>query len=561
MTTIELAPDLAGEIAAIAGEIPTPTEGLGARIAAARAAWPGDLRLRLLEGEWHEKSGRAGAAEAAYRDAAAAHPANPWPAARLAGLLLATGRAAAVQAMFAPSIWTAALPEATRTALLSRLVAAMPDLAARATFLNGLLRGEADDRFVLLKLAALRFRQRDRAEAARLFEAARRHGTLPVESELLELELHLAAGRFAQALELALALHARHPDRIDFARRTIQTAHFAHRPDLLVELVDRALARWPEDWLLLFRYNRAALPAAPDAALFARLAAQAGLRKGDDRWLFQFAVACLRQRRTDEALALLPRLAQGSPVSPMAGPLHAAMATRDAWESGRIVVNDAEVDVQVVRHPAARATLVVLAGVQGGIGYLPFSHVDALLAGHDAHVVYLRDRHARAFTAGVRGLAPDEAGTVAALGGLLASLGGVPAITMGASIGGLAAVRLACQLRCAGAISFAGPVHLGGGEGDAGEGGESVRQSITAMFLRDAPGVPEMLRAAPGTRAYQCFGPGYAPDAADAALLTGLANAVPVEVASCFDHFVAEHMIADGSFGRIVERAMAEAAP
>jgi hypothetical protein len=90
---------------------------------------------------------------------------------------------------------------------------------------------------------------------------------------------------------------------------------------------------------------------------------------------------------------------------------------------------------------------------------------------------------------------------------LLADLGGQPAIALGASLGGLAAVRLACQLGAAGVVSFAGPVHLG----EATEGGEGVRLSLTTIFLRDSPGVVDMLRAAPGTRLYQCFGPTMRP--------------------------------------------------
>lgn len=557
--------DLAGETAAIAAALAAPTEALGVRIEAARAAWSGDLRLRLLEGEWHEKSARPAEAEAIYRAAAALHPDNPWPVARIVGLLLATGHADAARALCTDALWGSSLPEAARMGLLSRLLTATPEPGAREAFLSGLLRGTADDRFVLLKLAALRFRLRDRAEATRLFEAARRHGALPVESELLELELHLAAGRFEPAFHMAQALSARHPERIDFARRAIQTAHFAQRPDLLIPALERALTRWPEDWLLVFRYNRAALPAAADAAMFALLATRVTQRRDDHRWLFQYTVAALRHRRTAEAMALLPRLAADSPVVHLAAPLHAALATRPhaAWETGRAIVNDAELDVQVVRHPAARATVIVLAGVQAGLGYLPFSHVDALLAGHPVNAVYLRDLHNRAFTQGVQGLAADADGTEIALRALLADLGGAPAITMGASLGGMAAVRLAARLHGHAAISFAGPVHLGIHDSEAAEGGsgDSTRFSLTSVFLRGQPGVPELLRAAPGTRVYQCYGPDYAPDAADAALLDGLANAECVQVPACRDHFVIEHMIADGGFDRVLTRAIATPAP
>jgi hypothetical protein len=134
----------------------------------------------------------------------------------------------------------------------------------------------------------------------------------------------------------------------------------------------------------------------------------------DHRWLFQFAIACLRQQQTDRATALLDRCLPDSPVVHMAGPLRAALANRPSlgWRNPRGISNDSDADVQIVETPGARATVVVLAGVQGGLGYLPFSHVDSLLTDHPVNAVYLRDLNNRAFTAGVRGFGPDPAGMV-----------------------------------------------------------------------------------------------------------------------------------------------------
>jgi pimeloyl-ACP methyl ester carboxylesterase len=256
---------------------------------------------------------------------------------------------------------------------------------------------------------------------------------------------------------------------------------------------------------------------------------------------------------------LLPRLAAGTATADLAAPLHAALSTRPdvLWNAGRGITNAVTDDVQVVRHPAARATVIVLAGVQGGVGYMTFSHVDALLAAHPVNAIYLRDVHNRAFTAGVRGLAPDEPGTQAALRRLAADLGGQPIVTMGASLGGMVAVRLATRIGGHAAISLAGPVHLGMHDEDAGPAGASTRFTMAAAFLRGEPSVPEMLRAAPATRAYQVFGTGYAPDARAATLLDGLPNATPVPLADCAHHFAFEHLIATAAFAPLLERAMA----
>jgi hypothetical protein len=66
-----------------------------------------------------------------------------------------------------------------------------------------------------------------------------------------------------------------------------------------------------------------------------------------------------------------------------------------------------------------------------------------------------------------------------------------------------------------------------------------------------------MIRATPQTRIHQCFGSGFAPDVADAQLIAPLPNVSLHPVERCADHFVIEHMIADGSFFAVIECAIA----
>lgn len=539
---------------------------LGARIEAARAIWPHDLKLLLLEGEWHEVSGRLAEAEICFCEARRTHPENPWAPVRIFNLLVKSGRASEARTIFADDIWRTELPEATRSGLLSRVTAITTDLEARREYLERLLDGRPEDRFVYLKLAALKFRQRDRAAAEQAFEAAQRLGPLPVESELLQVELLLALARFDEAFARAKDLVARHPGRLDFVRRAIQTGYLANRIHEAERLLRGALARSPGDWLLLFRFNRALCAGETDRSLF-RLIEQHEPAAGDDyRWLFQFAIACLRQQQTARAVTLLDRSLPESPVAHLAAPLRAALENRpgSGWTNPRGISNDPEADVQIVPVRGAQGTVVVLAGVQGGLGYLPFSHVDSLLADHPVNAVYLRDLNNRGFTAGVRRFGPDPAGTTAGLQQIRSSLGGVPVVTMGSSLGGIAAIRIAAQMQAEAAISFAGPIHLGANSLHESEGPSrpaGTRGSVSASLIHDDLSLVELVRNTPETQVYQCYGADNEPDVRSAGLLRGVPNAVLIPLPGCADHFVVEHMLAGCGFADLLMRAVETGAP
>jgi len=559
--------DLAGQFAAIDAALRGPAPlapDLGPRIAEARRRWPQNLGLMLLEGTWFEKTRELAQAEACYRAALAQHPNQFWPALRLTELLLSQRRAEEGARVFAERVWGSSAPEAARKALLSRISTALTDLSRRREFLQSLLRDTPEDRLVLPKLATLSLRERDRAEAERLLDRARQYGPLPPESQMLMLELLITATRFDEAFELAMQLRARQPERAEFTRRAIQAAHFSLRHREMIELLRDALTRWPGDWMLAFRYNRSTCPMAADRELFERLTAAAATVT-DERWWFQYAVACLRHLCTVEAMNILDRVQAGSPVAAMAMPLRAALKLYPAatWRGARGVVNDPAQDVQVVRTPGARATLILLAGQAGGLGYLPMSHADALLARLPVNAIYLRDLNNRSFISGVRSLGPDAASMIVQLKALCAPLG-VPVITYGSSLGGLSAIRVGVMLDAHAAISFAGPIHVGADTAEeapmrSGSGG--AKTTIFSHLTQADLGLLEMIRAAPRTRIHQCFGSGFAPDVADAELLKPLPNVTLHPIEHCADHFVIEHMIADGSFFEVIEEAIAMAPP
>lgn len=532
----------------------------GARILAARLRWPHDLRLQLLQGSWLEADGRGDDAAACFRAAQAQHPANPWPPVRLVELLLRQRRQEEARAEFRAGVWGGTAPERTRTGLLSLTTASIPDAAGREAYLRSLLNQHPDDRFVLLKLAVLRYRLKDRPAAEALFAEAARLGPMTDEAQLILLDLHFAAARFEAAYDLARDLQARHPDRVEFARRSIQAALFLHRLDEVIAQLQTALLRWPEDWLLLFRYNRCPLPGEADRKLFAALSARREALAGNDRWLFQYAIASLRHADAGPTLTMLRTLVASTTVGHMAAPLAAALAAHplERWANPRAVSNACDDDVQLLPQPGAVATVILFSSVAGGLGYLPFGLADGLLRQRPINVIYLRDRNHRAFTSGVRSLGADHTAMIDALQTMTRRLG-VPVVTMGSSIAGVAAIRAATRLHARAAISFAGPVNLGADatEDEAPPGGAGgTRDSLFASFAAADSDIVRMVREAPATQVHQCFGADFAPDVAVARLLAPLANVRLHPERDCADHFAIEHAIASGSFMAILDAAL-----
>jgi hypothetical protein len=134
---------------------------------------------------------------------------------------------------------------------------------------------------------------------------------------------------------------------------------------------------------------------------------------------------------------------------------------------------------------------------------------------------------------------------------------------MGASVGGVAAIRTAALMRAHAAISFAGDIRYGADAGDDGLAPASAgaRTAMFSTFTEAEFDIVALIRSAPRTRVHQCFGADYAPDREAAALLRDVPNAVLHPVPGCADHFAIEHMIANGRFFTVLDQAIATPAP
>ena len=83
-----------------------------------------------------------------------------------------------------------------------------------------------------------------------------------------------------------------------------------------------------------------------------------------------------------------------------------------------------------------------------------------------------------------------------------------------------------------------------------------TRGSATARLIRGDPSLVDLVRNAPGTRIYQCYGADNEPDVRAAELLRGLPNVILMPLPGCADHFVVEHMLAGPGFRDLLSRAL-----
>ena len=281
-----------------------------------------------------------------------------------------------------------------------------------------------------------------------------------------------------------------------------------------------------------------------------------------------YAVTALQAGHTEEAISALAEIGPNSDVAHMSEPLKRALASRapKKWLAMSRLVDDLTSTVQVVRKPEAIATLIVFTGIQGRFCYLSLRHADALLAEYPVNVVYLRDPANRAYLSGVPSLGQDQSATAAALKQLQVDLGGVPLITLGASLGGFAALRYGALARARAAISFAGPTVLTALAEDGSDlsprylkqGNYFNTPALQAFSSRERDILPDVAEN-PDMHVWQVVGLDQGVDARQAERLERLPNVMIRHVSGVSDHFVALHMIGDGTFGPLLTSAISAA--
>ena len=219
--------------------------------------------------------------------------------------------------------------------------------------------------------------------------------------------------------------------------------------------------------------------------------------------------------------------------------------------------NDPAADVQIVRNPDSDAVLLCFCAAQGTLG-LPVNFVHQWLGRLPASLVYLKDSRDHFGAVGFPSLAPDRAGSIAALRDLVNKLGGKRIYTFGVSRGGYAAAYYGLELGALGVLSLAGATDL------------------TPAFVESLPPVQDvytrMLRAAPdyatnladryrsATRRPHvriAFSSGYLRDRAQAERMADVPDVVLTPVSGKVQHNVIDLLIQQGTLMDMLNRLLA----
>ncbi len=526
-------------------------------LAAALDRWPDAYWMLMLHAEVLKASGDLAEALAQLRAIHERFPDKHWAAQGVIRLLFEEDRQAEARAFFENAVWTSTVPDETKSQMITALSPRRGNLDETIAFLGRLLFASPGSPAVLTRLAMIRARQGLWDEAVSLLDEIAARGPVPEHARAIQADLLSGFGRFPEMLVIARELAAAHPHRVDYTHRVILALSGSGDHQEAAQVLKDAAARWPGDWRVLFRLNRI-VPVQPlwDEA-FAIIEASFNPATTYARSLFQFAVASLRQGKTEQSLIALDAIAQRGLASTHADPLQHVLGrfSPEEWRARMRLADDQTAEVQIVGVEGADTTIVIFGGIDFGLSSLPFGYVDALLSSYRANVVYLRDFAFRAYFEGISSLAPTAEQTLDRLREILERLGTRRLITIGYSVGGFAAIRYGAQLGAQAAISFGAPTTLEEEfEADSKPGvGYRPKALKRALSFRLTDETKDLVKdlAGTSTRVFCHYAAQYPAEVAHSNRLRDLDN-VELRPLNISDHSVAMRAIADGILDRLL---------
>jgi tetratricopeptide (TPR) repeat protein len=521
--------------------------------------WPANSQLLLLKGDVLAHTSEPQSAVLHYATLLKNPKLAPWGAGRLLKLLREKRTPLADALELGRQICEAEVETKLKEVLLDSLLerqnpderSRLIEIAARA----GILRFE-------LKLAIARLEGGDFEAALEILEAARRAGRTSAPASTLLADLLQLFSRPTEAIAVLDELLEQFPDHPDIYRRLTHALQRICDFTRAADIFERAVKRWPHDWMLMVRLNRLQIERRSLERIFDIVSEDADAAAArNERFRFHFARACLLVGQVDRGLRLLAAPFEPA-VATLASPLQKALAARtpEHWVGGSRLFDDRTSDVQVTRARNARATVILTINVS--FGNLPHAFVDTLFADHGVNVIYLRDFRMRAYLRGVVGLGRDEAATIAALKKLVAELGAARTICMGSSSGGFAAFRYAYLMGADAAVSFAGPSNASPDVVYRKKRVAAWNPDIFDKALldreKDLPlDLLPLLSEPSRTNFIQVFGQENVDDVPLAHRLEGLPGVTLRPLPGVSSHYVLDHMIGDGSFDELLETLVA----
>ena len=529
-----------------------------AALDAALARWPKNPKRVLVKGEVLAKASPVQAATH-YASLTSDPALAPWAAARLADLLPLPAATSDEAAALAEAVCDGVVERPLKEPILDALLEAGDD-AAKSKLIE--IAGAKSKIFKYeSKLAVARTESGEFAGAIAVLAKARAEGRLSVHAAVLYADFARVVGPAGQnSIALLEEVYARNPDHADLSRRLTMMLQRARDFDRAAEVFEQAVARWPQDWMLVYRLNR--LPIAHDRyeRVLALLLEGAGKAlKTHERLRFQTALAVLHADDPTRGFELMEAKFT-PPVSILAVPVQKALKTRDAkaWRAASRLIDDRTKEVQVTRSPDPRGTVVITTGIT--FGNLPLAFIDAIFAAQGFNVIYLRDFGKRVYLRGVASLGASEEETIAALKRMGRELGGKRLIAMGSSSGGFSAMRVGALMGADVCVSLSGQTALASYLDATRVSAWNPSFFVKAQMERegDLPFdlVPVLSRPSK-TKFLQFYGADDEEDTRQALRLKGIPNVLLIPVRGVGDHFVVDHMIADGSFDALLKELAA----
>jgi tetratricopeptide (TPR) repeat protein len=516
--------------------------------------WPANSQLQLLKGDVLAHSAGPREAAAHYADLLK----NPQLAVWASGRLLRLFRESTT------------CPTNTLD-LARRICAAEIDTRIKEQILDVLLqRQDADERLRLLEMAAdagiLRFELKlavAKLEGDGDLERARREGRTSLPSSVLLADLLAMFARLPDAIGILEELLYEFPEYPDIYRRLTHALQRACDFTRSADVFEKAVRRWPHDWMLVVRLNRLPIERCHLERVFEIISDGADdVLERNERFRFHYARACLLLDQVEKGLDLLAAPFEPA-VALMASPLLKALSARtpEHWVKGSRLVDDRLSDVQITRAASARATVILTINVS--FGNLPHAFVDTLFADHGVNVIYLRDFRKRSYARGVVGLGQDEAETIAALKSLASELGAPRTILMGGSSGGYSACRYGALMAADTAVSFAGPTDASPGVVFRNTRAAAWNPDFFNKALLDREkdlqlDLVPLLSNPTRTQFLQIFGEENVDDVQQARRLEGLPGVKLRSIPDLGSHYVLDHMIGNGAFDDLLESLLTD---
>lgn len=515
---------------------------------------PKHLPARLAQVRLTLARGQADEAVAMGAELIRERPENPWTWLCQFQVLAKARRHADAVALFRDALARLG-PGPDGASVVHGLNAPLPAFPAKdqIDLLRAALTVTPDDGPLLIRLAMRAHASGDGRMAAEVLARAEQVMTeLPAHALRLKSQLlPLSHGMAAAAEKLFRQRQAGATD-VETLCRLSRFAAAAGRFDLAHEALFEALDLHPMEWRSLYRLNRLFPSRKDEARIFDQLSAMADNPDLPPSWRLQFGLFALRAGQTDRGRTALSDLATDPALGATSRALIAALDVIGPARPRVGVLQDNH--VRVVRHPGARATLVLFAGF-AGFSQVPEYLFDGLLAEFPANVIYLRDPHGQVFLHGIPELGADEAAMQTALARLVAELGAPRLVTMGNSAAGYAALRNGLALGADQVLSFAG---FATPSADGPDDPAHARQGFGELF----PGDPSRYDLRPAlagqsrTRLVHVLGGAYRPDLLRARDLDGIAQAEVHVLPGVDSHHVALHAMVDGTLQRLLAEAL-----